>query len=609
MPDWSSIQEFLSQGVVIFDGAMGTEIYSRNVLTNRCFDELCLSNPELIGKVHASYANAGADVLTTNTFGANRVSLGKYGLADEMASINQAGAALARKVADAADRPVFVAGSVGPLPHDRSENVDAVAVLREQVDALIEAGVDLVSFETQPNREAIEQCADVMAAHAGFPFVLSCVVYDDGESASGESLQRLLAPMPEGLPAPVAWGLNCGTGPAALLSAAEQAVRLVEQPLIVQPNAGIPKEIGERRIYLCSPDYIAGYAKRYLDLGVRGIGGCCGTGPDHIREIAQRIKPLAKGPGKTFTVELAESVTPQEPEPLESKSRLGWRLANGKWITTVEILPPRGYDLADTIAKARELYVSGVDAINIPDGPRASSRISPLITSLNIQREARIEVILHFCSRDRNLIGMQADLLACAASDIHNILFVTGDPPKLGNYPFATGVFDVDSIGMCEVQSRLNRGIDIGGQAIEPKTKAAIGVGADPTMLDQEREVRRFHEKVAAGAEYAITQPVFDPDALLVFLDKVQHLGTPMLAGIWPLASLRNAQFLQNEVPGVTIPEETMARMAAYSTKEDQRRTGIEIAREAVIRVRDRVAGIQVSAPFGNIHTALAVIE
>ncbi|NIA13254.1 MAG: bifunctional homocysteine S-methyltransferase/methylenetetrahydrofolate reductase [Nitrospiraceae bacterium] len=609
MSDPSNIQECLSQGVVIFDGAMGTEIYAHNVLTNRCFDELCLSRPELVREVHASYANAGADVLTTNTFGANRVSLGKYGLADEMVSINQAGVALAREVADAAGRPVFVAGSVGPLPNDRPKDVDAVAVLREQVDALVEAGVDFVSFETQPSREALEQCARVMEAHAGFPFVLSCVVYDDCESASGEALQRLLAPMSEGLPAPIAWGLNCGTGPAALLSAAEQAVRLVEQPLIVQPNAGIPKEIGERRIYLCSPDYLAGYAKRYLELGVRGIGGCCGTSPDHIREIAQRIKPLAKGPGKTFTVELAASVTPQEPERLENKSRLGWRLANGTWITTVEILPPRGYDLTDTIAKARELYVNGVDAINIPDGPRASSRISPLITSLNIQREARIEVILHFCSRDRNLIGMQADLLACAASGIHNILFVTGDPPKLGNYPFATGVFDVDSIGMCGVQSRLNQGIDIGGQAIEPKTKAAIGVGADPTMLDQEREVRRFHEKVEAGAEYAITQPVFDPDALLAFLDKVQHLGTPMLAGIWPLASLRNAEFLQNEVPGVTIPENTMARMSAYSTKEDQRRVGIEIAREAVERVRDRVAGIQVSAPFGNIHTALAVIQ
>jgi homocysteine S-methyltransferase len=345
-----------------------------------------------------------------------------------------------------------------------------------------------------------------------------------------------------------------------------------------------------------------------LDLGVRGIGGCCGTTPEHIREIAQRIKPLAKAPGAVFEVKVAESVQPQDPTPFAQKSRLAWRLANQKWVTTVEIVPPRGHDLASTVQKARTLYVNNVDAINIPDGPRASSRISPLITAITIQRETGIEAILHFCARDRNLIGMQADMLACAATGVHNILFVTGDPPKLGNYPFASGVFDVDSIGMCRVQQRLNEGIDIGGQAITPKTDAAMGVGADPTALDQNREIRRFFEKATAGAEFAITQPVFDADALLAFLDRIQELGIPVLAGIWPLASYRNATFLQNEVPGVHIPDEVMERMAKPDNKDDQRRVGIEIAREAIERVRDRIAGIQVSAPFGNIQTALDVL-
>jgi len=447
-----------------------------------------------------------------------------------------------------------------------------------------------------------------MKTFADFPFILSATVFDDGESGEGEPLERLLAPLPDDLPKPVAWALNCGTGPDPLLTTVERALRLIDRPLLVQPNAGSPKEVGGRHIYFCTPDYIAGYAKRYLELGVRGIGGCCGTTPDHIREIAQRIKPLVNVEVRKINVERAEGVEPTEPTPLADRSRFASRLTQGRWVTTVEILPPRGYDLTDTIDKARYLYRNGVDALNLPDGPRASSRLSPLFTALRVQQEAQIEVILHFCCRDKNLIGMQADLLACAAANVRNLLIVTGDPPKLGNYPFATGVFDVDSIGLCAIQRQLNQGIDIGGQAIRPATEAVIGVGADPTALDQDREERRFRAKVENGAEFAITQPVFDRDALLRFLDRVADLAIPVVAGIWPLASLRNASFLQNEVPGVTIPESIMDRMAAHENKDDQRRTGIEIAREMVESVRDRIAGIQVSAPFGNVNTALQVI-
>jgi homocysteine S-methyltransferase len=422
-------------------------------------------------------------------------------------------------------------------------------------------------------------------------------------------LERLLAPFPDRPGLLIGWGMNCASGPDALLTAAERAMRFIDKPLVVQPNAGMPRDVDGRKIYLCSPDYLAGYAKRYLDLGVRGIGGCCGTTPEHIKEIARRIKPLAKKPGRAAHIEVAAGVTPKEATPFAKKSRLAWKLAHGKWVASVELLPPRGYDLADTIAKAKALHRHGADAINIPDGPRASSRLSPLVTAMSIQREAQIEVILHFCCRDRNLIGMQADLLACAACEIRNILFVTGDPPKLGNYPFASGVFDMDSIGLCGVQKRLNQGIDLGGQGIDPQTHAVIGVGADPTALDQEREIRRFDEKVEAGAEFAITQPVFDVEALFRFLDRVQRLGIPTLAGVWPLASYRNAVFLKNEVPGVVVPDTIMERMAAVSTKEDQCRVGIEIARESIERIRGRVAGIQVSPPFGNVRTALAVIE
>jgi homocysteine S-methyltransferase len=607
--DQPSLKEALNDGVVIFDGAMGTEIYRRNVLTNCCFDDLCLSEPDLIRAIHAEYCNAGADVLTTNSFGANRHALSKFGLGEKVADINRAAARLALEVAAKARRRVFVAGSVGPVLPEKPFDTEVVAVIEEQVQSLVEAGVDFILFETQPTRAAGENCAAAMKLRPGFPFVLSFAVYDDCESGSGEPLGRLFALIPADGPQPAAWGMNCASGPDALLTAAERAVRLTDQPLIVQPNAGMPKDVGGRKIYLCSPDYLAGYAKRYLELGVRGIGGCCGTTPGHIREIAQRIKPLARKPGRAATVELAPGVAPKPATPFAKKSRLAGRLARRQWVTSVELVPPRGYNLSDTIAKAKTLHRHGVDCVNIPDGPRASSRLSPLVTALNIQREAQLEVILHFCCRDRNLIGMQADLLACAACDVRNILFVTGDPPKLGNYPFASGVFDMDSIGLCHVQKRLNQGIDLGGQAIEPQTNAVIGVGADPTALDQEREVRRFHEKVEAGAEFAVTQPVFAPEALLRFLDKVQHLGVPILAGIWPLASYRNATFLKNEVPGVVVPDVVLERMAAVSSKEDQRRTGVEMAREAVAVIHDRVAGIQVSPPFGNVQTALAVIE
>ena len=388
----------------------------------------------------------------------------------------------------------------------------------------------------------------------------------------------------------------------------ERAVRLTDLPLIVMPNAGLPKEVENRRIYFCSPEYLAEYAKRYVGLGAAAVGGCCGTTPEHIAAIAQAVKPLVRSRDKTVILE-PETAPPKTPAPLAEKSRLGWRLAHGQWVTTVELLPPRGYDLSDTIDKSKALHHHGVDAINIPDGPRASSRISPLVTAERIQKEALIETILHFCCRDRNLIGMQADLLACAACEIRNILFVTGDPPKLGNYPHATGVFDADSIGMTAVQRRLNCGLDLGGQAIDPQTFAAIGVGLDPTALDQQRELERFRQKVEAGAEYAITQPVFDPEALLRFLDRVEHFGLPVVAGIWPLSSYRNASFMHNEVPGVVIPDSIMQRMAAVTSREDQMRMGIEIACESVQRVRQRVAGIQVYAPFGRIETVLAVID
>ena len=612
-----SLADALHQQILVFDGPMGTELYRHHIFTNRCFEELNLTEPQLIERVLTDYRNAGADVLTTNTFGANRPNLEKYGLAEKLADINRAGAEIARKVAGDA---LFVAGSIGPLKrtalHGAENTEELERLILEQVDALWEGNVDFIIFETQPSRRAMEVCAQAMQQRPQIPFVLSCAVsLSHGglhavTSESGESIARLFAPFDVDVK-PSALGLNCGSGPEGLLVAVEEAVKIVNLPLIVQPNAGTPKKFEERHLYFCSPEYAATYSMKFAHLGAAGIGGCCGMTPDHIREIAQMVKPLAKAHSAKIILKDAQPEVAEQPEvTLTERSRLGWKLAHRSWITTVELVPPRGYDLTDIIEKSRKLCRNGVDAINLPDGPRASSRIAPLVVAQRILNEAHIEPILHFCCRDRNLIGMQADLLGCAASGIHNLLFVTGDPPKLGMYPDATGVFDTDSMGMVSVQRRLNRGIDLGGQAVQPATKAVIGVGLDPTALDRNRELDRFRMKVEAGAEFAITQPVFDPGALMTFLDEIGELPIPVMAGIWPLASYRNAEFMANEVPGVVVQDSTMQRMAAtaHLSKEEQLSVGVEIAREMIAHVRHRVNGIQISAPFGRIDIVLAVL-
>ncbi len=606
MTNHQDIPTLFQTSTVIFDGAMGTELYRRNIFTNRCYDELCLSQPELIRQIHQDYADAGADVLTTNSFGANQVSLGHFGLAEQTADINRRAAKLAREVADQSERAILVAGSIGPAA--ASEKATAAQLQAAQAAYLVEGGVDFILFETMPDRQAIQACAEAMANLPDTPFAISFTIFDNLESSRGEALECLLAPLPGTARQPFAWGLNCGVGPDAMLSAVEKAVSLTPLPLIVQPNAGTPKRIENRTVYLCSPEYLTTYAKRFTDLGARAVGGCCGTTPDHIRDMARSLKPLTQKRVQIEHVTLSESVELKEPVPFAQRSKLAYKLANGQWLKTIELLPPRGFDMTSTIQKAKTCYRQGIDAINLPDGPRASCRLSPFYTAMRIEQEAHIETILHFCCRDRNLIGMQADLLACAAAGVANILFVTGDPPKLGNYPFQiSGVFDTDAIGIARVQDRLNRGVDLGGQAICPQTAAVIGVGADPNAIDMKRELRRIREKVEAGADFIITQPVFDPEALLRFLDDIQELGTPVIAGVWPLASYRNATFMQNEVPGVVVPDQIMQRMASVESREDQLAMGIQIAREIVQRIRDRLAGIQVSAPFGNVSTALAV--
>lgn len=602
------LKEKLQDHIVIFDGATGTEFYKRDFFINNSYEGLCLTNPKVVSEIHRSYVEAGAEVITTNTYGANRNKLSRHGLGEKVREINTAAVELARAECG---EDALVCGSVGPIGDCHGAALDAkqlAGILAEQIDALECAGADFIIFESISSNGDLENAYNALELKSQIPFMFSFNVDRDLDMPHGESLTPLLKVIDAHALKPTALGLNCGAGVEAMLGALEKLLPLTDYPVIAQPNAGMPKSVDNRMIYMCSPEYLTTYALRYVNLGVRGIGGCCGIGPQHIRDIVRSIRPLAKTHIIHKTAELKVEDQLLEPVPVEKKSMLAAKIARGEWVTTVEITPPRGYDLAGTIEKAIQCREAGIDAINLPDGPRASSRISPIITAIELQEKAGIEVILHFCCRDKNIIGMQADLLGCACKKINNILFITGDPPKLGDYPFASAVFDVDSIGILKIQSRLNRGIDIGGKTTGMPTSIFAGAGADPNAIDMNREIRRLREKVEAGAEYIITQPVFSVEPLLKFIDSIKDLKIPVIAGIWPLASYRNAEFMKNEVPGVVVPDEVMERMARAETREAQRLEGIEIARECVAAIRCAVQGIQVSAPFGNVNSAIAVI-
>ena len=478
------LQKRLYEDVLIFDGGIGTEIYKNNIFINTCFEELSLSAPNIISKIHKEYYEAGADVLTLNTFGANRNKLSKFGFGNKVNEINRTSVELARKCAG---DNTLLAGSVGPIgkiPYNSGiTDNDIVDMLVEQITALKDAKIDFIMFETLPSLKNAEFAVRAINKVKDIPYLLSFAVSRDGESSKGESLKKLMHSFANADNKPTAIGLNCGVGPEGMLSALEILIPICNYPIITQPNVGAPRNIDNRTIYMTSPEYFTTYAVRYLNQGVRGIGGCCGTSPEHIRDMANSIRPLTK---KTFLkqskIEISEDII-QEPVPTECKSKLGAKLVKGEWIETVEIVPPRGYVLTSTIRKAIQCRKAGIDAINIPDGPRASSRMSPIITSHFIQEKAQIETILHFCCRDRNIIGMQSDLLGCATADIKNMLFVTGDPPKLGDYPYASAVFDADSIGMVKIQSNLNKGIDLGGNALAKKTEALIALEPTLTLL------------------------------------------------------------------------------------------------------------------------------
>jgi methionine synthase / methylenetetrahydrofolate reductase (NADH) len=617
----NSLPRFLDPTrIIVFDGAMGTMLYSRGVFINQCYDELNVRAPELIRGIHQEYVRAGAEVLETNSFGANRVKLAQHGLESQVHELNRAAADIARDVAG--DRDVLVAGAVGPLglrlePFGPTSLDEARGHFREQMTGLRDGGAEVFILETFGDLHEIEQA--IRAAREvdpAIPVVAQMTIGADGLSPYGATPEDIARSLD-------AWradviGLNCSVGPQTILDAIERMTPHTQRKLSAQPNAGMPREVGGRSMYMASPEYMATYARHLVQAGAKIVGGCCGTTPAHIHAIAEGVRPLAPRLAEARTRPAAREAAhaaaapPTLPDvvPLERRSSWGARLAARDWVTSVEIVPPRGVDASRMLADVARLSAAGVHAVNVPDGPRAQSRMGALLTSVLIQQQVGIETVTHYACRDRNLLGMLSDLLGAAAIGLHNLLVVTGDPPKMGPYPDATAVFDIDSIGLTNLVHNLNRGLDPGGNQIGQPTRFVIGVGVNPAAVDQDHEVKRFEWKVDAGAEFAITQPVFDVEQLERFMHRIAHVRIPVVAGIWPLVSVRNAEFLANEVPGVTVPESVVARMrrANERSRDHAVAEGIAIAREMLDRVRPLVQGAQVSAPFGKVELALDVL-
>jgi homocysteine S-methyltransferase len=612
----SRLDKLFGARPVLFDGAMGTTLYARGIFINRCYDELNLSQPELVRNIHEEYLQAGAEVVETNTFGANAIRLERYGLRDRVAEINRAGADLARKAVnqlkDKQSGEAWVAGCVGPLgvrlePLGKLSVEEARAIFAEQIAALAAGGVDLLTIETMPALNEAEQAIRAaQEAAPALPILAMVTVDEEAFCLDGSSPETAAARLAEW--GADAIGCNCSVGPATVLTAIERMAAVSNLPIIAMPNAGMPRAVDGRNIYLCSPEYMASFTRKFIKAGARFVGGCCGTTPNHIRAMKSSLRAL--GAQQVALEKKAEApTTPHvEPAPLGSRSALGALIAGGSFVAMVEIVPPKGIDCSKELAGARQLAESGIHIINVPDSPRASARMSAQSLCIQIQQQTGIETLLHYTCRDRNVLSIQSDLLGASSIGLKNVLCLTGDPPKLGNYPDATAVFDVDAIGLVNMVRRMNHGLDIGGNAIGASTGFTIGAAANPGVPDLENEIRRFAYKVEAGAEYAITQPVFDLKLLENFLKRIESFRIPIIAGIWPLTSLRNAEFMKNDLR-VAMPEEIMQRMQRADTPERARAEGIKIAREMLSEATPMIQGVQVSAPFSRYLSAVEILE
>ncbi len=608
--------EKLNDRVLLADGAMGTEIYKRGIYINRCFDELNLTNPDLIRQIHEDYVKAGADIIETNTFLANPVHLAAYGLEAKTRDIVAAGVKLAREAIGKKD--VFVAGAIGPLvkylePIGRTSVAEAREAFRVQIGALVDAGVDVLLLETFTSMRELELVYTLARSMTKTP-IIAQLAFSDSMGVTPEDAAIAL----ETLGVDVA-GTNCANGPQVVLQIIQKMRSVSDIKLSAMPNAGMPQIVEGRTMYLATPEYMAEYARRIVQSGANIIGGCCGTTPADIAEMRNFLKAItgARVAPSTGKAVGASPSTPHvglveiTPVPLAEKSPFGAVLGK-KFAVSVELDPPHGLDPSKVIEAAKFLHSNGIDACNIADGPRAIARMSPMSLAALIKQHVGLQTIVHYCCRDRNLLGMQMDLIGANAMDLNNVLIITGDPPKMGNYPSATPVFDVDAIGLLHFANGLNHGRDLAGKSLGAATKLVLGCGCNPAAVNLDLEVERYAKKVEAGAEYVFSQPVYDPEMLAEFLRRTQHVKPiPFFVGILPLASLKNAEFFHNEVPGMQIPPAVMKRMAMASSKEAQQQEGIAIAREALAAAKKmpRVQGTYIFPPFGNHKAVMDVLK
>lgn len=598
--------------VHVLDGAMGTMLYAKGIFVNVCYDELNLTHPSIVREVHEAYVRAGAEILETNTFGANPVKLSSFGLAQKTEEINCAAARLARQAGNAR---VAVVGAMGPLgvriePFGPTGRYEAQEFFRRQADGLLAGGIDGFILETFSDLDELHAALHAVRSICELPVFAQMTIGPDGTTTYGTAAETLIAEI-DGWGVDVI-GFNCSVGPAAMLDALERVTQLTTRPLSAQPNAGLPKAVGDRKIYLASPEYMANYARRMIEGGARFIGGCCGTTPEHIRSIRDLVA--------TSQPRRAPKVIRRPPEaeeggvnpvPVAERSPWGHKIASGSFVTAVELTPPKGWIPTELIEQCLMLKAAGLDAVHLLDGPRASGRMGAIPSSIIISRDVGLETVVHYSCRDKNMHVMIGDLLGAAAAGVRNMVLVTGDPPKTDPYPDATTVFDIDSIGLTNLVSRLNRGLDPGGNRIGDPTRYVIGVEVKPGAGDRERELSRFAWKVDAGAEFTVTQPVFDAKELEQFLKQIEQFRIPIVLGIWPLVSLRNAEFLANEVPGIHVPDAVLTRMRQAEERGEDHAfaEGVTIARELLSALRDAVQGVQVSAPHGRVDAALSVLQ
>lgn len=605
----SSFLERLKNEILVCDGAMGTMLYAKGIYINRCFDELNLSNPKIVKDIHRDYVEAGADIIETNTFGANWFKLLPHGLDNKLYEINYWGALLAKEVAG---YKKFVAGSIGPLsrpikPIGNITEDEAKQAFSDQAQALDEGGVDLFILETFNDLNMLEIAVKAVQLISDKPIIAQMSFSDEAKTIYGVTPVQFVKRL-EKLKVAVV-GINCSTGPQPILEEIQQMAKVSSMKLSAMPNAGMPKLVEGRLIYLASPEYFAEYAKRFIQTGVSIIGGCCGTTPEHIRAIKAAVKALrpTKIIEKIKVIEKEKKIEPLKKKII--KSELHRKLQQHKFVTCIEINPPRSPEVNKVIAGCRLIKDGGIDAVNIPDGPRASARMSPLALASIIESRVKIDTILHYTCRDRNILGMQSDLLGAHALGLRNLLIVTGDPPKLGDYPTATAVFNVDSIGLLRIANNLNHGNDLIGNPIEKATTFFLGAGVNPGAINFEEEMQRLNQKIEAGAEYILTQPIFEFSLLSKLLERTAKYNIPILAGILPLASYRNAEFLHNEVPGMSVPQKILNRLYHAVNGDDAKKIGIEIAQQMLNQIKPNVQGVYLMPPFGRYKAALKVLE